>query len=52
MELKDLTYDSYIDVEGRFFKTYNPDKIYPEETGRKWLNLGKETEVYVKDNYT
>lgn len=52
MELKDLTYDSYIDVEGRFFKPYNPDKIYPEEIGRKWLNLGIETEAYVKDNYT
>lgn len=52
MELKDLTYDSYIDVEGRFFKPYNPNKIYPEETGIKWLDLGRETEVYVKDNYT
>lgn len=52
MELKDLTYDSYIDVEGRYFKPYNLDKIYTEETGRKWIKLGRETEVYVKDNYT
>lgn len=52
MELNDLTYDSYIDVEGRYFKPYNLDKIYTEETGRKWIKLGRETEVYVKDNYT
>jgi hypothetical protein len=43
MEFKDLTYDSYIDVDGRY---------YSEDVGRKWINIGKETEIYVKDNYT
>lgn len=52
MELKDLTYDTYIDVEGRYFKPYNPNKIYSEEIGKKWINLGIETELYVMDNYT
>jgi len=52
MELKDLTYDTYIDVDGRYFKPYNAKKIYLEEIGRRWVKLGKETELYVKDNYT
>ena len=50
MEISELTYDSFIDVNGRYFVPYNSDKVYLN-LGLKWRHLGKETEDYVLNYY-
>jgi hypothetical protein len=49
-----LTHDSYINVDGRFFKPYDSSKVeaLDVDIGLKWRNLGKQTESYVEDFYT
>lgn len=49
-----ISYDSYINIDGRFFKPYNSNKIDTQDIdiGLKWRNLGKKTENYVEDLYT
>jgi hypothetical protein len=46
--------DSYINIDGRYFKPYNSNKIDAQDIdiGLKWRNLGKKTENYVEDFYT
>ena len=48
--IKNITYDSYIDVDGRFFKPYNilTDN---KDIGLMWRDLGIKTEKYVTDSY-
>lgn len=54
LNIENITYDTYIDVDGRFFKPYNPKKLLAYDTGRKWIKLGRETETedYVLNDYT
>jgi hypothetical protein len=49
-----ISYDSYIDIDGRFFKPYDSKKIeaLDIDIGLRWRNLGKKTENYVEDFYT
>jgi hypothetical protein len=51
LKIQRLTYDSYINVDGRFFKPYDSNKV-DIDIGLKWRNLGKKTENYVEDYYT
>jgi hypothetical protein len=48
-----LSENSYIDVDGRYFKPYNSarDKIENKDIGLLWKNLGERTEPYVKKYY-
>ena len=48
--IKNLTYDSYINVDDRYFKPYNvaTDNI---DIGLMWRDLGINTEKYVKGSY-
>tara|TARA_B100000795_G_C22806369_1_gene445114 strand:- start:850 stop:2838 length:1989 start_codon:yes stop_codon:yes gene_type:complete len=50
INIRNISYDTYIDVEGRFFKPYNENKIYLD-IGMRWRKLGSETEDYVISNY-
>ena len=54
LNIENITYDTYIDVDGRFFKPYNPNKLLAYDAGRKWIKLGRETETenYVLNDYT
>ena len=54
LNIDNITYDTYIDVDGRFFKPYNPNKLLAYNAGRKWIKLGREddTENYVLNDYT
>ena len=54
LNIENITYDTYIDVDGRFFKPYNPNKLLAYNAGRKWIKLGREddTENYVLNDYT
>lgn len=52
LNIDNITYDTYIDIDGRFFKPYNPNKNLAYDAGRKWINLGRETENYVLTDYT
>ena len=54
LNIDNITYDTYIDVDGRFFKPYNPNKLLAYDAGRKWIKLGREddTENYVLNDYT
>ena len=48
-----LSENSYIDVDGRYFKPYNSaiDNIDNKDIGLLWRNLGERTEPYVKKYY-
>lgn len=48
--IKNLTYDSYINVDDRYFKPYNvaTDNV---DIGLMWRDLGINTEKYVKGSY-
>ena len=48
--IKNLTYDSYINVDDRYFKPYN---VATDNTdiGLMWRDLGINTEKYVKGSY-
>jgi hypothetical protein len=48
-----LSANSYIDVDGRYFKPYNSaiDNIDNKDIGLLWRNLGERTEPYVKKYY-
>ena len=50
INIRDITHDTFIDVEGRFFKPYNESKVYLD-MGMRWRKLGRETEDYVLKNY-
>ena len=50
LDIKDISYSTYIDVEGRFYKPYDSNKIYLD-MGLKWRNLGSTTESYVELKY-
>lgn len=50
LDIKDISYDTYIDVEGKFYKPYDNTKIYLD-MGLRWRNLGSTTESYVTLNY-
>ena len=48
-----LSANSYIDVDGRYFKPYNSaiDNIDNKDIGLLWRNLGERTEPYVRKYY-
>jgi hypothetical protein len=50
LDIKNLTYDSYINIDDRYFKPYNvaTDNI---DIGLMWRDLGINTEKYVKGSY-
>ena len=48
--IKNITYDSYIDVDGRFFKPYNISTDN-KDIGLMWRDLGIKTERYVTSYY-
>jgi hypothetical protein len=48
--IKNITYDSYIDVDGRFFKPYNISTDN-KDIGLMWRDLGIKTESYVTSYY-
>ena len=48
--IKNLTYDSYINVDDRYFKPYNVAKDNTD-IGLMWRDLGINTEKYVKGSY-
>jgi len=50
LDIKDISYDTYIDVEGKFYKPYDNTKIYLD-MGLRWRSLGSITESYVTLNY-
>jgi len=45
-----LSYNSYIDIDGRFFKPYN-SSTDNNDIGLMWRNLGKSPEPHVKKYY-
>lgn len=45
-----LSDNSYIDVDGRYFKPYNPETDN-KDIGLLWRNLGQRTEPYVRKYY-
>ena len=48
--IKNITYDSYIDVDGRYFKPYNISTDN-KDIGLMWRDLGIKTERYVTSYY-
>ena len=48
--IKNITYDSFIDIDGRFFKPYNISTDN-KDIGLMWRDLGIKTERYVTDFY-
>ena len=48
--IKNLTYESYINVDDRFFKPYNV-ATHNTDIGLMWRDLGINTEKYVKGSY-
>ena len=46
-----LSYNSYIDIDGRYFKPYN-SSTDDTDIGLMWRNLGEDTEPHIQKYYT